>query len=88
MAPKEGPRQVWMWSRVDGSVTRHRVRPAGRQDCWIEEWPLGWNQYPETHLCNSPDEAARQAREHFERIMQRTQAVLARLADPAPCRQE
>lgn len=80
----EGPRQVWIWSRVDGSLMQHRVRPGKLKGCWIEERPTGWEQYPEYFLCDSPDEAIRQARAHFQRIARNAQAVLARLAPPAP----
>jgi hypothetical protein len=82
---RPGPRQVWTWSRIDGSVKQHRVRPSVFDEgCWVEEWgnecSWGWQQWPEAYLCNSPEEAARQARDHFQRIISDAQMVLARIA--------
>ncbi len=77
---RQGPRQVWTWSRVDGSVLQRMVRPSKFEGYWIEEYPWGWTQWPDGWLCDSPEEAARQAREHFQRIVRDAQAVLARIA--------
>lgn len=81
---RQGPRQVWTWSRIDGSITQHLVRPSKLADCWVEDWDdsysYGWQRWPEQYLCSSPEEAARQARAHFQRISDETQAILARIA--------
>jgi hypothetical protein len=75
----EGPRQVWTWSRIDGSVMRHRVRPSKFEGCWLEEYPYGWSLWPEDYFCDSAEEATRQAREHFRRIANDARAVLAQI---------
>ena len=75
----EGPRQVWTWSRIDGSVTQHMVRPSKIADCWIEEYAGGWHLRPAYSLCDSHDEAVRQARAQFQKIAVRAQSVLDKL---------
>lgn len=77
--PAEGPRQVWMWSRMDGTVTRHRVRPSKFVDCWVEEYSNGWTLWGPERLCSSPEEAAYQARDHFRRQRDRAMEILARI---------
>lgn len=77
--PLAGPRQVWTWSRIDGTVQRHRVRPAKFEACWVEECSNGWMMWTEDFLCESPEQALQQARAHFEKIVRDAQAVLARI---------
>lgn len=76
---REGPRQVWTWSRVDGSILQHRVRPSKVKGCWLEEYPSGWSISPAAYYCDSREEAERQARAYFQQIANDAQAVLSRL---------
>lgn len=75
----EGPRQVWTWSRVDGGVRQHRVTPAVDDDVWLEDHPNGWSEWPASLLCNTPEEAVHEAREHFRRVAAEAGRVLSRL---------
>jgi hypothetical protein len=95
-----GPRQVWTWSRVDGEIRRHRVRPIVHKvygpgertvediPLWIEDLPDGWARWPDDYLYDTPEAARQAAQEHYLQIAKHAQGVLARLAPPTPIAEE
>jgi hypothetical protein len=95
-----GPRQVWTWSRVDGEIRRHRVRPIIHKvywmgermvediPLWLEDLPDGWARWPDDYLHDSPEAARQAARDHYLKVVQHAQGVLARLATPPPIAEE